>query len=101
MEGRMTVCNMAIEAGARVGFVAVDDITIAYLKGLGFAPKGARLGQGGRVLARPGVGRRCAFDAVIELRCRRIKPQVTWGTSPEMVRHRRKRARIPRISRIR
>jgi 3-isopropylmalate/(R)-2-methylmalate dehydratase large subunit len=85
MEGRMTVCNMAIEAGARVGFVAVDDNTIAYLKDRPFSPKGeawARAVAYWRTLVSdPGA----TFDAVVEFDASQIKPQVTWGTSPEMV----------------
>jgi 3-isopropylmalate/(R)-2-methylmalate dehydratase large subunit len=85
MEGRMTVCNMAIEAGARVGFVAVDDTTIAYLKGLNFAPKGPDWDKA-VVYWRSLVSDADAqFDAVVEMDASRIVPQVTWGTSPEMV----------------
>ncbi len=85
MEGRMTICNMAIEAGARVGFVAVDETTIAYLKGRSFAPKGADWDRAA-VLWRTLVSDPDArFDTVIEMDARRIVPQVTWGTSPEMV----------------
>ncbi|MBN8476178.1 3-isopropylmalate dehydratase large subunit [Sulfuritalea sp.] len=85
MEGRMTVCNMAIEAGARVGFVAADDTTIAYLKGLSFAPRGAdwdkAVAHWRGLVSDPDA----RFDAVIEMDASRIVPQVTWGTSPEMV----------------
>lgn len=85
LEGRMTVCNMAIEAGARVGFVAVDDQTIDYLKGRAFAPTDEdwqRAEAYWRTLASdPGA----AFDTVVELDAATIQPQVTWGTSPEMV----------------
>lgn len=85
MEGRMTVCNMAIEAGARVGFVAVDDQTIGYLKGRTFAPKGddwdKAVANWRGLVSDPDA----RFDAVIELDAARIVPQVTWGTSPEMV----------------
>jgi 3-isopropylmalate/(R)-2-methylmalate dehydratase large subunit len=85
MEGRMTVCNMAIEAGARAGLVAVDDKTIAYVKGRPLAPKGVEWDQAvayWRTLqSDPGA----QFDAVVELDAAQIKPQVTWGTSPEMV----------------
>ena len=86
MEARMTVCNMAIEAGARSGMVAVDDITIDYLKGRPMAPQGRDVGAGGRA-----TGARCArdpgakFDTVIEIDARELKPYVSWGTSPEMV----------------
>ncbi len=85
MEGRMTVCNMAIEAGARVGFVAADETTIAYLKGRNFAPKGEDWDKAvayWRTLVSDADAR---FDTVIEMDARQIVPQVTWGTSPEMV----------------
>jgi len=85
MEGRMTVCNMAIEAGARVGFVAVDDTTIAYLKGRPFSPQGEiwdRAAAYWRTLVSDAGAR---FDAVVDLDAAAIRPQVTWGTSPEMV----------------
>ena len=85
MEGRMTVCNMAIEAGARVGFVAVDQTTIDYLKGRHFSPKGEvwelAVAHWRTLVSDPDA----KFDAVIELDAAQIKPQVTWGTSPEMV----------------
>ena len=85
MEGRMTICNMAIEAGARAGLVAVDETTIDYLQGRPYAPKGEALRhalQYWRTLhSDPGA----QFDSVVELRAEEIAPQVTWGTSPEMV----------------
>jgi 3-isopropylmalate/(R)-2-methylmalate dehydratase large subunit len=85
MEGRMTVCNMAIEAGARAGLVAVDEKTIEYCKGRPFAPTGVAWEQAvahWRTLhSDPGAH----FDAVVELDATQILPQVTWGTSPEMV----------------
>ena len=85
MEGRMTVCNMAIEAGARAGLVAVDEKTIAYCRGRPFAPTGVAWDQAvahWRTLqSDPGAH----FDAVVELDAAQIQPQVTWGTSPEMV----------------
>ena len=85
MEGRMTVCNMSIEAGARAGMVAVDDTTIDYLKGRPFAPKAElwdRAVRHWRTLASdPGA----KFDREIVLDASAIAPQVTWGTSPEMV----------------
>ncbi len=85
MEGRMTLCNMAIEAGARAGMVAVDDTTIQYVQGRPFAPK-AEMWE--RAVAywrtlRSDEGAR--FDAAVEIDARGIRPQVTWGTSPEMV----------------
>ncbi len=85
MEGRMTLCNMAIEAGARAGLVAVDDKTIAYLRGRPYAPKGELWGRAEAywrtLVSDPGA----RFDAVVELDAAEIVPQVTWGTSPEMV----------------
>ncbi|MCK6426127.1 MAG: 3-isopropylmalate dehydratase large subunit [Burkholderiaceae bacterium] len=85
MEGRMTVCNMAIEAGARAGLVAVDDVTLNYVKGRPFAPSGVEwehaVASWRGLHSDPGAH----FDAVIELDAARIQPQVTWGTSPEMV----------------
>ena len=86
MEGRMTLCNMAIEAGARAGMVAVDDTTIEYLKGRPFAPDGAELGPRGGLLAHAAEPIADAkFDREVRLDAREIRPQVTWGTSPEMV----------------
>jgi len=85
MEGRMTLCNMAIEAGARAGMVAADDTTIDYVKGRPFAPKGEQWDQAvayWRTL-HSDVG--AHFDLVVEVDGAAIKPQVTWGTSPEMV----------------
>jgi 3-isopropylmalate/(R)-2-methylmalate dehydratase large subunit len=85
MEGRMTLCNMSIEAGARCGMVAVDETTIAYLKGRTFAPKGEawdRAVASWRTLRSDDDAK---FDRVVTLDAREIKPQVTWGTSPEMV----------------
>ena len=85
MEGRMTVCNMAIEAGARAGMVAVDQTTIDYIQGRPFAPKGADWDKAvpyWRTLhSDPGA----RFDQVVTLDAASIQPQVTWGTSPEMV----------------
>jgi len=85
MEGRMTVCNMAIEAGARAGLIAVDDTTISYVKGRPFSPQGVEWDQAAsywRTLhSDPGAH----FDKVVEIDAAQIRPQVTWGTSPEMV----------------
>ncbi|WP_140719614.1 3-isopropylmalate dehydratase large subunit [Pseudomonas sp. Hp2] len=85
MEGRMTICNMAIEAGARVGMVAVDEKTIEYVRGRPFAPRGAdwdaAVSAWKELVSDPDAH----FDAVVELRAEDIKPQVSWGTSPEMV----------------
>jgi 3-isopropylmalate/(R)-2-methylmalate dehydratase large subunit len=85
VEGRMTVCNMAIEAGARAGMVAVDDTTLAYVEGRSHAPKGA-LWDGAVAAWRQLVSDPDAvFDREVRLDAARIHPQVTWGTSPEMV----------------
>ncbi|MBD9361923.1 3-isopropylmalate dehydratase large subunit [Methylomonas fluvii] len=87
MEGRMTVCNMAIEAGARAGLIAVDDTTIDYYQGRPYAPKGddwnmaVRYWQNLRSDSYSGD----LFDKVINIDAAGIKPQVSWGTSPEMV----------------
>ncbi|MEO8249018.1 MAG: 3-isopropylmalate dehydratase large subunit, partial [Burkholderiales bacterium] len=95
MEGRMTVCNMAIEAGARAGLVAVDDKTISYLKGRPMAP--GTDPKTGKFVGGPEWDQAAAywktlqsdseakFDRVVELDASKIIPQVTWGTSPEMV----------------
>ena len=85
MEGRMTVCNMAIEAGARAGMVAADDKTIAYVKGRPFAPRGAAWEQAVTYWKTLSSDADAPFDQVLELDAAQIKPQVTWGTSPEMV----------------
>lgn len=85
MEGRMTLCNMAIEAGARSGLVAVDEVTINYVKGRPFAPKeefwDAAVQQWQQLVSDPDA----VFDHVLALDAADIEPQVTWGTSPEMV----------------
>ena len=85
MEGRMTVCNMSIEAGARAGMIAVDDKTIAYLNGRPFAPTGEMWDRAvaywRRLRSDPGA----KFDRVVAIDAATIAPQVTWGTSPEMV----------------
>jgi 3-isopropylmalate/(R)-2-methylmalate dehydratase large subunit len=85
MEGRMTVCNMAIEAGARAGLIAVDDKTIEYVKGRPMSPTGVALQQAITYWSglQSDVGAK--FDATVELDGTQIIPQVTWGTSPEMV----------------
>ena len=85
MEGRMTVCNMAIEAGARAGLVAVDDTTIDYYQGRPYAPKGDDWAMAVRYWQRLHSDSDAKFDKVVELNAAEIKPQVTWGTSPEMV----------------
>jgi 3-isopropylmalate/(R)-2-methylmalate dehydratase large subunit len=85
MEGRMTVCNMAIEAGARAGMVAVDDTTINYLKGRPFAPSGPHWERAVSYWRTLQSDPDAKFDMVVTLNAAEIKPQVTWGTSPEMV----------------
>ena len=85
MEGRMTVCNMAIEAGARAGLIAVDDTTIQYVKGRPFTPTGVEWDQAVQYWRTLHSDPGAAFDAVVELDATQIRPQVTWGTSPEMV----------------
>jgi 3-isopropylmalate/(R)-2-methylmalate dehydratase large subunit len=85
MEGRMTLCNMAIEGGARAGLVAVDDTTINYLKGRPYAPKADVWEQAVAYWHTLHSDAGAVFDAVVELDAADIKPQVTWGTSPEMV----------------
>jgi 3-isopropylmalate/(R)-2-methylmalate dehydratase large subunit len=85
MEGRMTICNMAIEAGARAGMVAVDDKTIEYLRGRPYAPQGEQFDKAAAywrtLVSDPGA----KFDRVVDIDSAQLKPQVTWGTSPEMV----------------
>jgi len=85
MEGRMTMCNMAIEAGARVGMVAFDEITAEYVKGRPFAPSDAQWDQALAAWSELVSDDDAEFDKVVEVRAEDIKPQVTWGTSPEMV----------------
>jgi 3-isopropylmalate/(R)-2-methylmalate dehydratase large subunit len=85
MEGRMTVCNMAIEAGARSGLVAVDEKTIQYVKGRPFSPDGPMFEQAAAAWRQLRSDPGAHFDRVVELRAEEIEPQVTWGTSPEMV----------------
>ncbi len=85
VEGRMTVCNMAIEAGARAGLIAVDETTLDYIKGRPFAPSGdlwKRAVESWRGLVSDAGA---TFDEVVVLKAVDIEPQVTWGTSPEMV----------------
>ena len=85
MEGRMTVCNMAIEAGARAGLVAVDDKTIAYIQGRPLAPTGVEWEQAVAYWKTLHSDADATFDTVVKLDAATIVPQVTWGTSPEMV----------------
>jgi 3-isopropylmalate/(R)-2-methylmalate dehydratase large subunit len=85
IEGRMTVCNMAIEAGARAGLVAVDEKTIAYVKGRPLAPTGVEWDQAVAYWKTLQSDPDAKFDTVVELDATQIIPQVSWGTSPEMV----------------
>jgi 3-isopropylmalate/(R)-2-methylmalate dehydratase large subunit len=85
MEGRMTVCNMAIEAGARAGIVAVDDTTIDYFKGRPYAPTGEMWDQAIENWKQFVSDDDADFDTTVVLKGEDIKPQVSWGTSPEMV----------------
>lgn len=85
MEGRMTVCNMAIEAGARAGMVAVDDVTIDYLRGRPWAPSGELWERAVAQWQDLVSDSDAAFDKVVRINAEEIEPQVTWGTSPEMV----------------
>ena len=85
MEGRMTVCNMAIEAGARAGLVEVDQKTIDYVKGRPLSPTGVAWDQAVTYWRTLHSDPQASFDAVVELDASSIVPQVTWGTSPEMV----------------
>ena len=85
IEGRMTLCNMAIEAGARVGMVAVDDKTIEYVKGRPMAPTGEQWDKAVTYWNTLHSDEGAHFDQTISLDAKNIKPQVTWGTSPEMV----------------
>lgn len=85
VEGRMTVCNMAIEGGARVGLVGVDEKTVEYVKGRPFAPKGELWDQAVEAWKDLHSDDDAVFDKVIEMDGAEIQPQVSWGTSPEMV----------------
>jgi 3-isopropylmalate/(R)-2-methylmalate dehydratase large subunit len=85
MEGRMTLCNMAIEAGARAGLVAVDDATLAYVKGRPFSPSGVMWEQAVRYWRTLQSDADAHWDCIVNLDAAQISPQVTWGTSPEMV----------------
>ncbi|CAI8777265.1 3-isopropylmalate dehydratase large subunit [Methylocaldum szegediense] len=85
MEGRMTICNMAIEAGARAGLVAVDEVTFDYLKDKPYAPKGDLWDKAVAAWRHLHSDDGAVFDKVVEIDAAEIKPQVTWGTSPEMV----------------
>ena len=85
MEGRMTICNMAIEAGARAGMIGVDETTVDYLRGRPHAPQGEMFERAAiywrTLVSDPGA----RFDRTVEIDVASLKPQITWGTSPEMV----------------
>jgi len=85
MEGRMTLCNMAIEGGARAGMVAVDDTTIDYLRGRPFSPRAEQWDRAVEYWRTLKSDEGAQFDRVVDIDARKILPQVTWGTSPEMV----------------
>ncbi|VAW54058.1 3-isopropylmalate dehydratase large subunit [hydrothermal vent metagenome] len=85
IEGRMTVCNMAIEAGARAGMVAVDETTKEYVKGRPYSPIGETLTAAEAYWSTLHSDEGAHFDHIVRLKAADIKPQVTWGTSPEMV----------------
>ena len=85
MEGRMTICNMSIEAGARAGMIAVDDVTINYIKGRPFAPTGELWDKAVTYWRTLKSDADAKFDRVVKIDASHLKPQVTWGTSPEMV----------------
>jgi 3-isopropylmalate/(R)-2-methylmalate dehydratase large subunit len=85
VEGRMTVCNMAIEAGARAGMVAVDQKTIDYMRGRTYAPQGELWEEAEKAWQSLHSDSDAQFDQIIEIDAATIKPQITWGTSPEMV----------------
>jgi 3-isopropylmalate/(R)-2-methylmalate dehydratase large subunit len=85
MEGRMTLCNMAIEAGARAGLVAVDEKTIEYVQNRPYSPKGQAWNLAIQYWRNLHTDPGATFDQVVTLRAEEIKPQVSWGTSPEMV----------------
>ena len=85
MEARMTLCNMSIEAGARMGMVAVDDVTIDYVRGRPMAPKGETWDRAVAAWRDLHSDPDAAFDREVVLEAADVQPQVTWGTSPEMV----------------
>jgi len=85
VEGRMTICNMSIEAGARAGMVAVDERTIEYIKGRPFAPTGKQWDAAVEYWRTLHSDEGAKFDVVVDLDATKIRPQVSWGTSPEMV----------------
>jgi 3-isopropylmalate/(R)-2-methylmalate dehydratase large subunit len=85
MEGRMTICNMAVEAGARIGLIAVDDVTLQYLAGRPLAPHGDQWDAAARYWRTLKSDDGAAFDRTVSLDASSLKPMVSWGTSPDMV----------------
>ena len=85
MEGRMTLCNMSIEGGARAGMVAPDENTIAYIKGRPLAPKGELFAQAVQAWQQLKTDANATYDLIVTMRAEDIAPQVSWGTSPGMV----------------
>ena len=85
MEGRMTLCNMAIEAGARVGLIAADETTIDYLRGRPYVPRGAQWDRAVEYWRTLKSDDDASFDRSIVIDASQVQPMVTWGTSPEMV----------------
>ena len=85
MEGRMTVCNMTIEAGARAGLIAVDDKTIEYLRNKNYAPSGNNFKEAVKYWKTLKSDNNASFDKIINIEGEVVRPMVTWGTSPEMV----------------
>ncbi|MGQ0811092.1 MAG: 3-isopropylmalate dehydratase large subunit [Nitrospiraceae bacterium] len=85
IEGRMTLCNMSIEGGARAGMVAPDEKTISYLRGRPLAPKGEEFSRATKAWGQLTTDHGATYEKTVELRAERIPPQVTWGTSPGMV----------------
>lgn len=82
MEGRMTVCNMAIEGGARIGYVNPDEKTFAYLKGRPYAPKGEEFDRAVEYWKTVASDEGCEYDDVVDFDGADIKPSVTWGVNP-------------------
>ncbi len=85
MEARMTVCNMTIEAGARAGMIGVDDVTLDYVHGRAFAPKGDIWSEASQYWLTLTSDSNAKFDKTLEIDASKLNPMVTWGTSPEMV----------------
>jgi 3-isopropylmalate/(R)-2-methylmalate dehydratase large subunit len=99
MDGRMTVCNMTIEGGARAGMVAPDETTFAYLEGRPFVPRGKAFQEAVAHWKQLSTDDGAKFDMTVELQAEQIAPQVTWGTNPGMVTS--VTARVPTIRRPR